>query len=148
MSWKTKLIVVIGAAVVVATVYASYEYCHRTVVRDNPILGLVSYEFQWCKLTFISCDVDRDGVIDARGRVISFDNKAGTTGFSVIEGWESSGLDGFFDLYYRYVDDELVLDIDRDHDGRFEERFRGEAAERILRDGSLRVLGSSAISSD
>ena len=134
-------LVVVGAVVVVAAALAVMGFrCFRTVSHDNPALGLISHRFRFCQLREITCDANRDGVVDARAAVISHDNRPQSTGFTVTEGWESVDFDGVMNLHYYYEgkgpDRELVLELDLDKDGQFDELLKGEAAELRFQDVS------------
>ena len=107
----------------------------RTQSVDNPALGILVYHFRWAKLTQVTVDVNRDGVIDAHMRVVGPHNRVGSTEMDVLEGWESSKLDGVFDIHY--WEDEVTgtfwLELDIDCDGVFERRLEGaNAKDRLL----------------
>jgi len=122
------------AAAVVLT--AGGFRCFRTVQHDNPKLGMISHHFRFCRLQQITCDANRDGIIDARVAVTSHDNQPRSTAFTVIEGWESADSDGIMNVHYYYSgeepDRELILELDIDKDGHFEEQVTGDEAERRL----------------
>ncbi|NJN65157.1 MAG: hypothetical protein HC882_09960 [Acidobacteria bacterium] len=109
---------------------------------DNPALGIIAYHFRFCRIWSITCDANRDGQIDARFRVESEDNRVGSTGFTVKDGWESLDRDGIMNIHYYYTDEGtarvLRLEVDSDKDGEFEEILAGEQAECRLR--SLEVI--------
>lgn len=104
----------------------------RTVVESNQALGILRYSYRWGTLSVLTCDRNADGVIDARLRIQSPTNSP-STAFIVLEGWESSRLDGHFDVHYQEVDGVLHLELDDDGDGRFESALVGEPARETLR---------------
>jgi len=109
--------------------------CFRVVTEDNPALGLISYDFRFCSVHRITCDVNRDGVVDAEAAIASGVRVVPTTEFTILEGREALDLDGIFNLRYHYEgpDRVLVLELDFDKDGKFEERLSGAAAEERFR---------------
>ncbi|GAB4226215.1 MAG: hypothetical protein Kow0062_28430 [Acidobacteriota bacterium] len=111
-------------------------YCFREASVDNPRIGRITYQFRFCRVKGITCDSNRDGVIDARAAVWSYYNEPGSS-VVVLEGWESVDRDGVFNLHYHYdyegSERTLVLELDLDKDGEYEERLSGTEAETRLR---------------
>jgi hypothetical protein len=104
----------------------------RTVVEYNSALGILRYCYRWGTLSVLTCDRNADGVIDARLRILSPTNSP-STAFVVLEGWESSRLDGQFDVHYQEIDGVLHLELDDDGDGRVERTLVGDSASEELR---------------
>jgi len=130
--------------VLVAAVGATAWFLFRRVTVDNPSLGLISYRYSFGRLREIAGDSNRDGTWDIIARVVSCDNKAQNTGFRVLEAWESTRLDGHFDVHY-WTDKGsgvLVLEYDSNNDGHYDAQLRGAPAAAFLKDRvshSLRI---------
>jgi hypothetical protein len=125
--WRLKWIVAIGIFVLLAATAATVWFLFRRVTVDNSSLGLLSYRYSVGRLHEIAADVNRDGTWDVIARVVSYDNKAQSTGFRVREAWESTRLDGHFDVHYwrDEASEMLVLEYDSNNDGRYDTQLRG-----------------------
>ena len=126
---------VLPALAVLLIAVASCWWLFRTETVDNSSLGLISYHFRWGRLTGLSVDSNRDGLTDGKMTIVSFDNQVGSTNFDVVEGWESSKLDGQFDIHY-WKDEtsgEFFLERDLNGDHVFETRSSGHEAEAEFR---------------
>lgn len=133
---RTLLVVATSIAVVLGAAFVGLGVrCFRVVTEDNLALGLISYHFSFCSVERITCDVNRDGVVDAEVAIENGVRVVPTTEFTVLEGREALDLDGIFNLRYHYEgpDRMLVLELDSDKDGKFEERLSGAAAEDRFR---------------
>lgn len=124
---------VVVPLLLVLTVTAAMLSLHlfRAEEVDNPALGVLEYRYRWGVLSSLACDADRNGIPDARLRIESISN-APATEFTVLEGWESSNLDGLFDIHYWFEDGVLHLGVDSDRDGDYDQVLSGEAAETRL----------------
>ncbi len=137
MSRRSVLLAGSGALALALAYLLFHLVLFRTVVVSNPSLGIVRYCYRWGILSVVTCDRNRDGIIDSRARIRSLDN-APSTGFVFLEGWESSRLNGEFDVHYQERDGTLHLEIDEDGDGRLERVLVGEPAREALR---ARIFG-------
>ena len=131
---KTHKVCTVLSAVTLIIAVTLFFWLFRSVTIENPKLGIFNYKYHWGILDTVTCDSNRDGMVDALVLIESVDNEAGSTGFIVLEGWESSLLDGFYDIHYIYKDnEEFVLEMDGDRDGNCEEKYSGdEAKEKLL----------------
>lgn len=109
-------------------------YCFRSVEYDNPALGLITFHYRFCVIRGVTLDKDRDGILDANCTVLG--STEPSTAINVTECWESMDLDGTMNLHFFYrgerAERSLVLELDLDKDGTFEEHYLGEAAEDRL----------------
>ncbi len=114
---------------------ASFSWLFRTERVDNEAIGLVSFHFRWGRLTTVSVDTNRDGLIDGKMAVVSHDNQIGSKNFDdCTEGWESYRLNGYFDIHYWKDETSGVffLELDLDGDRNFDSHFEGDDAENQL----------------
>ncbi len=136
---RRSVVLAASGALILALAFLLFHFAlFRTVVVSNPSLGILRYCYRWGTLSVLTCDRNRDGVIDARTRIRSPDNAPHSTGIVVLEGWESSRLNGEFDVHYQERDGTLHLEIDEDGDGRLERVLVGEPAREALR---ARIFG-------
>ncbi len=113
-AWCLLFLIVAGGAL-------TWEELFGTTVVDNRGLGLLRYERSWGRVRTITCDKNRDGVVDAIYHVYTSSRLHVPTVFEVREAWESKGLDGHFDIhYFRDADGILRAERDADGDGTYE----------------------------
>lgn len=133
----------VGILILFAAVASTTSFLFRKVTVDNTNLGLISYRYHWGRLHEIAVDANRDGAWDAISRIESGDNKAQSTDFQVLEGWESTELDGRYDVHYwrDKASGKLVLEYDSNNDGVYDSRLHGGAATAFLKSHVPTTLG-------
>lgn len=110
----------------------SAVWLFRVEVRPSDRFGETTFHYRWGGLSSVEIDVNgdgrRDGLFLLRRDAAIRDWEA-----HVVEGWESIACDSMADLYW-YRDDTgtLVLEIDADGDGAFDERYRGDEARDVF----------------
>jgi hypothetical protein len=132
------------AALTVCLIAAgAFWWLFRTETVDNVELGLAKFHFRWGSLKEVTLDSNRDGQVDGKMLIVSYDNRVGSTNFDVVEGWEATQLDGRFDLHYWHQQPSGMFIVEQDStgDGAFDKRLEGRAAEEYLQSqGALRFL--------
>ena len=130
----SRLRILIWCLVAAAVLLTAALYLFRSRVLDIPRLGVMTQNWEWGAAREVLLDVNRDGVVDFRGRFHGWS----TTFYTHqpwAEAWESSQCDGRFDVHEVAgpSGEVTLLEYDSDHDGILETVFRGkEAADFLL----------------
>ena len=106
------------AVLALVAVGAGYLHLNRTVVVDNPSLGILKYRYKWGRPHELAADTNRDGRDDFLASYDGFSDFGGSPG---REHWEDRNHDGVFDVHVVYRAGEVArVRVDGDHDGVFE----------------------------
>lgn len=126
---------VVVTAVSIASMLFLAVWLFRTRTEVHDPRGVVRYQWRWGYAKELTIDRDRDGRVDMRAiyrghfREFAADDQP-------IELWVDQDFDGQFDGRWQRNDD-FVVTLDKDHDGVFETRMLGAAAEAYVSRWSL-----------
>ena len=122
------LLVLISLVGITAGYLVVLQVLFGSTTVSNPCLGAVTYQRWFGKVCRIYCDKNRDGVIDAVYRVETYSWARVPAHFKVLEAWESSLLNGRYDIHY-YRDSLGALRVESDRTRGGTAGLRGKSAQ-------------------